>query len=90
MREMHDILAALLAGTLLSAACTTYLLGITRSPGYRPSNGNQTGRLAICRRRHRMRSGELQPDGQPPQAPDEVGPHQRARPGHPHTPQPRQ
>jgi beta-lactamase class A len=30
--EMHDILAALVAGTLLSAASTTYLLGIIRSP----------------------------------------------------------
>jgi beta-lactamase class A len=31
-REMHDILAALVGGTLLSASSTSYLLGLIRSP----------------------------------------------------------
>ncbi|HEY4020339.1 MAG TPA: serine hydrolase [Pseudonocardiaceae bacterium] len=31
-KEMHDILAALVGGTLLSATSTTYLLGLIRSP----------------------------------------------------------
>ena len=31
-RETHDLLRALVAGTLLSPASTTYLLGLLRSP----------------------------------------------------------
>ena len=31
-KEMHDLLAALVGGTLLSSASTTYLLGLIRSP----------------------------------------------------------